>query len=168
MHLHGNCFSLRVILSEFYWRNKCKCAINTSLEGWVALTDSLTQWVAASRPPVCHLLHQSSISERAIKNKGRCYKPDFLWKQVKKKNNRAAVAGKPSRDPPNPHLHHCSQKVALVTANPEDRGLGLRLESCGYCGGGEWGGDGAEASVGFALARRGGVDVQLFLQWPGV
>ena len=85
MHLHGNCFSLRVILSEFYWINKCKCAISTSLEGWLALTDSLTQWVAASRPPVCHLLHQNSISERAIKNKGRCYKPDFLWKQVKKK-----------------------------------------------------------------------------------
>ena len=174
MHLHGNCFSLRVIFSEFYWRNKCKCAINTFLEGWIALTDSLTHWVAASRLPVCCLLHQSSISERAIKNKGRSYKPDFLWNlrlkknKTKQKKTEQQLPVNQGEIPPAPTAITAARKWLLSSVNSEDRGLGLWLESCGYCGGEVWGGDGAAVSGSFALARSGEVDVQLFVRWPKV
>lgn len=113
---------------------------------------------------MCRLLHQSSISERAVKNKGRSYKPDFLWnlRLKKKKQNRAAVASKQERSP-SPH-HHLQPKVALVSVNPEDRGLGLGLESCGYCGERCEVGMEQQVSGEFALARSGEVDVQLFVQ----
>ena len=116
-----------------------------------------------SAPPKQHLWE----SNKEQRQKLQTWLP--LEPEVKKKKKtEQQLPVNQGEIPPAPTAITAARKWLLSSVNSEDRGLGLGLESCGYCGGEVWGGDGAAVSGSFALARSGEVDVQLFVRWPKV